>query len=192
MKSRSDSFLAALTPDQQDTLYDWLLIHSFAEVQQKLASPAPIGFAVQAHLTSLKRFFRKRTEELRRQSQAELGAESPQASLTGAAQESLDHAAYELAGESTRDPQSFAQASRWLLRNRMVQLREQFLQVARDQVEVARGRLALDRESWEWDAARIALNNAHALQEIGNKNDIDDPQKIRRARELIFGPELPD
>jgi hypothetical protein len=192
MKSRPDSFLAQLTPDQQDTLYDWLLINSFADVQQKLAAPPPTGFGVQAHLTSLKRFFRRRAEELRRESQAELRQHSPEASLTGAAQESLDHTAYELAAESAKDPQSFSQAARWLLRNRMAQLREQFLQVAKGQLEVARGRLVLDRQSWEWDAARIALENAHELQEIGNDPDIDDPEKIRRARIRVFGPDIPE
>ena len=62
-KVRSESVLAQLSEEQQETLYDWLLGASYQEVQVRLAAPPPEGFGVKTHYTSLRRFFKRRNQE---------------------------------------------------------------------------------------------------------------------------------
>jgi hypothetical protein len=55
-----------------------------------------------------------------------------------------------------------------------------------------RERLALKRKEFEFNAARTAIEHAWELQEIAREPELDDEDKIRRARERVFGPNLPD
>jgi hypothetical protein len=43
-KTRSDSFAAKLIEKEKDTLYDWLQVESYADVQKKVALPEAGGF----------------------------------------------------------------------------------------------------------------------------------------------------
>ena len=56
--------LDSLTDDQRATVYDWLLDFPTKEVVEKVAQPAPEGFGVKTHVTTLRRFKDRRWAEL--------------------------------------------------------------------------------------------------------------------------------
>src|SRR5437667_9355198 len=91
-KRRSESFLHRLTPDQQDTLYDWLLTHSYLQVQQLAARPAPEGFGFIINLTSLRRFYRERAAQIGAedlQEASESASEMPETALYSATERAM-------------------------------------------------------------------------------------------------------
>jgi hypothetical protein len=191
---RRDSFLNQLTAQQQDTLYDWLQGDSYPTVQKRVATPAPEGFGIHVHITSLKRFFRKRTEELRAAAAEELRMEAKSEtppSFSEAAADSIQYMAYDIA-TSGGPAANFNDLSRWLVRNKTLQLKEAYLRVAQEHLALAKEQLALEKKKFEFNAARLALEHAHDLNQIAHQPNLDDEDKIRRAREKLFGPNLPD
>jgi hypothetical protein len=191
---RRDSSIAPLTPQQQDTVYDWLLTESTPIVQKRLAAPAPDGFGLQVQLTSLKRFFRKRTQELKAAAADELRAESKSGSVPSfseAASDSIQYMAYDIA-TSGGPAANFNDLSRWFARNKGMELKEAYLRVAQEHLALAKEQLALEKKKFEFNAARVALEHAHDLNQIADEPTLDDEDKIRRAREKLFGPNLPD
>jgi hypothetical protein len=52
---RAGSLLARLTSDQRTQLFKWLLDHQVADVVNFVAAPAPAGFGIQTHKTTLRR-----------------------------------------------------------------------------------------------------------------------------------------
>ena len=58
-KTRSDSRLAQLTPEQQAELYRRLKTQTYAAVQRWLTHPPPDGLRLKTHINSLYRFFHR-------------------------------------------------------------------------------------------------------------------------------------
>lgn len=185
MKQRSDSALAKLSTEEQDTLYEWLHGESYVEVKKRVAKPKPEGFEIEVQLTSLRRFWRKRYREEQREAIEEAKENPPvvvDVNLAPAADQSIDYMAYDMASSGRLE--AFNSLSRWQTRRKALELKEGFLAVAKEQ-------LALEREKFEFDASRAALEHANALQAIAVDRRLDDSAKIQKAREQMFGPNLP-
>src|SRR5262249_50812820 len=55
LRIRAGSFLARLNADQRSQLFKWLLEYTVADVLNLVAAPAPGGFGIQTHKTTLHR-----------------------------------------------------------------------------------------------------------------------------------------
>ena len=184
MKPRHDSALAQLTEEQQAQVYDWLQTLGYTESIKKIAEPAPDGFGLKTYRASLHRFYVRYTAELKNehgQDAVELtGNPEPGPALVTATQDATRHIAFQIA-TSPHNTETFKHLSEWLTK-------QEYLALAREQLQVSRERLALEREKAELNAARLALKYQMALQEIIQDQSSDDEDKIRAARDLIFGP----
>ena len=199
MKVRSDSVLAQLTQEQLAMLYDWILASSsYQDAQARALKPAPDGFSLHIHITTLRRFYQNYTTWLRQQEQPDRIAAEP-AQLISAAQNEIAHSIHSLA----HSPANIAQlkiVTNFLQQQRETALKENFLDLARDQAAAARERIALERErmieqrrQWEYNAARAALNHMPALIKIFQDATMDNEDKIWAAREVCFGkPPAPE
>ncbi len=193
-KTRSDSFATKLSEKEKDTLYDWLQVESYADVKKKLALPRPEGFGIETHLTSLKRFFRTRTLELRREAAEELSRRTEGGEVRNfseAAAETLEFVGYDLASGGG-SAANFNDLSRWVGRTQGLDLKAGYLRVAQEHLALAKEQLALEKKKFEFNAARLALEHAAELTAIVKQPSLDDEEKIRRARERLFGPNLPE
>src|SRR4051794_19800654 len=101
MKARSDDVLSKLPEDQQIRIYDWLLELGYSTTIQKLAEPAPDGFALKTHRASLHRFFKRYQQKLRSDdiAAARENRSSPEEAsvLVSDAEQSVQYAAQQLA-----------------------------------------------------------------------------------------------
>jgi hypothetical protein len=192
-KLRMDSTFSILTADQQSQLYDWLLADTGPNVQKRLAEPPPVGFGLHASLDSIGRFFRKRRADLRTGEIAELtSALSPQDAqkFQTAAAEAFAHNAYEIA--HAPDPaKTFAPLARWFADHENNLLKREYIELAKEQLALARERLNHQRRVFEFNAARAALSALCDLQQIADHPQMDDEQKVWAARTHLFGA-LPD
>ena len=190
-KIRSDSALSNLTEEQQAQLYDWIVLLGCPQAKVQLAKPEPEGFGVAAHITSLRRFFRRysatlKIEEIEDAEQLAVQAKSqPSTPLRNGAEEAMHHAAFQFS-TAPLDPDTFNHLSRWLTKQKAYEQKAEYIQIARDNLAVARERLALDREKMELNCARLALKHFLELQEIYKNPAWDDEDKVRAAREKLF------
>ena len=193
MKIRSNSTLAQLSQDQLALLYDWILsCRSLPDVQARALKPAPDGFGLHIHITTLRRFYQDYTAWVREQEPINAGATSP-ADLVAAAQSEVVHAIHGLA-HSPSDPAHLRIVTTFLHQQREAALKEGFLELARQQTAATQERLALERDrmaeqrrQWEYNAARAALNHMPALMKIYHTDTTDNEDKIWAAREICFG-----
>ncbi|MDB6041305.1 MAG: hypothetical protein JWM99_5146 [Verrucomicrobiales bacterium] len=58
-KPRSDSPLLNLPQPEKDKLNGWLLTHPYHKVQELISQPAPAGFGLKAHISSIGRYYQK-------------------------------------------------------------------------------------------------------------------------------------
>jgi hypothetical protein len=193
-KIRPDSVLLQLTEEQKETLYDWLLADSYVGVQARMAASPPEGFGIKAHLTSLRRFFAKRNKEVRDENDEELELSREidgDAKVLRAAERSLTGRAYDLA-TSGQSLEEMDQAARCLGSIRRLELKQGYLRVAEDHLNLAREQAKLEREKFEINTARLALEHAADLKEIMNDPVLDDEDKIRKARSKVFLGKIPE
>ena len=193
MKVRSDSALAQLTKEQLAILYDWILASgTYTEAQQRALKPAPDGFGLHIHITTLRRFYQDYTAWLREQESMESRVTNP-TDLVTAAQTEIAHAIHALAHSPT-DAAHLKIVTTFLNQQREASLKEGFLQLARQQSAATQERLSLERErmaeqrrEWEYNAARAALNHMPELMRIYHNNTLDNEDKFWAAREICFG-----
>jgi hypothetical protein len=88
--------------------------------------------------------------------------------------------AFQLAIAPQIDPARFATVARWVLR-----LENQKQRAA--EINLEERRLALEQKKFEFNAAREVLNHLADLQVILDDNQKDDEDKIRAARDKVFG-----
>lgn len=187
MKIRPDSAIAALTEEQRNQLYDWLLSHSYPEVIDLAAkSESDGGFNIKFHRTTLIRFFNKEREERQAQELAELAARSdinevPERInlLIKASQTHFAQATYELA-KAANNPDDYERLDRAL--HHM-----EFVRVKREELALERERMLEQKRQWEFDAAREVMRNLVEYQKIHKQPTVDEPEKIWLAREVAFG-----
>jgi hypothetical protein len=67
--------------------------------------------------------------------------------------------------------------------------KERSTRIAESQLDLARQRLALERDKFEFVAARMALIHQAELAKICRATSDDDYAKILKARDLLFGLE---
>jgi hypothetical protein len=191
MKPRSDSALFKLSEDQQAQVHDWLVTVGYLQTQKNVAASPPDGFGLKTHFASLHRFFVRYTQEHQQENfaqaaellQTNSGYGDPN-TLKNATEQAVVHSAFHLA-TSPQDSEAFGRLTRWLAKQKKLELTQEYLALARQ-------RLALEREKFECNVAALALEHADALQPIADDTKLDDAAKIRRARERVFGPNLPD
>jgi hypothetical protein len=195
-KIHAQNVLLQLTEEQQETLYDWLLVDSYRAVQARVAAAPPEGFGLKVHLMSLQRFFKRQRLEARADWGEELSVSTPDRGEQGlkimkAAEQSITASAYELAttGQSLKE---MDQAARCLGSIRRLELKQGYLRVAEEHLNLAREQAKLEREKFEINTARLALEHAADLKEIMNDPMLDDEDKIRKARSKVFLGKIPE
>jgi hypothetical protein len=204
MKLRSDSTLAKLTEHQLTDLFDWCGDLSFEEVIKKAAQPAPEGLGLKLHKTTLVRFFREETKRRHAHDLAQLamtdsdsdpsslnpgqsGSDpSSLANLIRASRGEFAHAVYELSLAAT-EPENFDRLERALHHLDIVAIKRDQLKLHEQELELARERLALDRENFEYNAAGAVMEHIVPLRAIDKRTDIDEDDKIKLARKICFG-----
>jgi hypothetical protein len=187
-KARSESMLSQLSEEQQETLYDWLLGASYREVQVRLAAPPPEGFGVKTHYTSLRRFFNRRNQE----AWEELLKDLPEGNegeghlkMVAAARRSVVGKTYDLAS-SGQTLDEFGKAAKCLAAMEQIEVKRGYLRVAEEHLTLARQQAELEREKFETNTARLALEHAAKLKEIIHNHTLDDEGKIRQSRRVVF------
>ena len=178
--------LANLSTEQQEQLLAWLELHPMREVLEKVAAPAPDGFGIKTHPTTLRRFFARHRatvpEENSELANDLLKSIETSSKFDSATAHSVRHIAFELSNSPGINSKLFKALSRWVLKMRDQEHAEQHLALARE-------RLALERARFEFNAAREALNHHTQLGQILADPHADDEAKIHAARERIFGKE---
>ena len=146
------SILDTLTDEQKDQLYDWLQQMPVPQVALKLAQPAPEGFGIKTHNTTLQRYKERRWAE-------EAADQMEAAKIAGA--RSADDATLDTAIASTLKRHLFARASapdattadlallaRFVHRNEKLKLDIQRVQISRERVAQNNRRLdILERDT---------------------------------------------
>jgi hypothetical protein len=177
--------LDSLTTAQQEQLVDWLELHPIKTVLELVAAPPPEGFGIKTHITSLRRFQlraqahnQKDLAECHVELLEELGGD-PQA-LNLLTDSALRQFAVELATVNNRDPANFATVSSWVLRLQQNAQRDRELKAIED-------RIALEREKFQFNAARAAILHMVKIKEVILEHPGDNEDKIWAVRDEMFG-----
>ncbi len=178
-KPRSDAKLLNLPEEKQAQLVDWLLggtpYHEARALVQK-------EFGVSVSLASLSHFYqavctphliRRRAQAVGMAAEVARAAESSPAQFDAATVDAIRQKAFELAISPMSQPKD-------------VKALFMLLQKSRDQ-ELKAETLKLDREKFEFDAAKSALEALPALQQIARTPGLDEREKIDRVRRQLFG-----
>ena len=203
MKLRADSTLSKLNQDQLDQLFDWLSDESYEDVIEQASQPAPVGFGLKLHKTTLVRFFRDETRRRHAEELSHLAASSMDVSdtqssvhsprnsgitdLIAAARGEFAHAIYELS-LATDEPENFDRLERALYHVDAVTIRQGHLALKEREAALDQQRFDFQKTQWQFDAAHLALKQAETFKEIIKDRDLDEYEKIWAARELCFGP----
>jgi hypothetical protein len=190
MKPRPDSTIAKLTEPQRDQLYDWLSENSYREAIRLAAEPAPTGFGITFHKTTLVRFYkeertRRHAEQLAEAISTDLPKIDPDELLSQAKLELL-HSCYDTAHESL-DADSRNQLSRALNRLESAQLKREHLTLKKQLVAIEQQRLDLETKKFEYNAVEAAAKHAVQLNTISADDQLNDRQKFAQARDILFG-----
>ena len=129
--------LDQLTNEQLDQLYDWLLDMPTKQVVEKVALPAPEGFGIKTHVTTLRRFKDRRWAELaadRIQTATQLAGitTNQHDTLDTGIQVAIKHHMFERASASNITNDQLTLVSRWSHRQEKLKLEIQRVQIARD------------------------------------------------------------
>ena len=187
--------LEALTEPQRDQLFAWLETHKVSHVLQLVARPEPDGFGIATHDNTLRRWHR-REKLARRPSELEFAQQVIAASkddplLDQATATLLRQAAFDLSSAPKTSARDFKALARWVLKLRQQQHEAELLALKRErlarQLELEKQRLALETKKFEFNAARQAICHLPELMEIVKDPKKDDEDKIRAAREKLFG-----
>lgn len=165
----------------------WLERYSPATVVEMMAQPEPDGFGIQTHVTTLRRFNARR-QAASRVEEIDVArlflSEDPGDPIEKATNIILKDWAFQIATHPQRTNGGFKSLSRWVFKLREHKQRE--LQLA-----INRERLALERDKFEYNAARQALLHHDGLGGILKDKSSDDEAKINAAREQLFGRPVP-
>jgi len=199
---QTNNTLAILTEEQLADLYDWICADGILQAQKRLAQPSPHGFGLNAHRNTLSRFFHDHSRRDHRQDLVEIESmpvnPADESRLLSSAQTILAHTAYRLSFTAAA-PQVFNQLSRTLHRHRIADLKEAFLHVAQQQLDIARQRLALQRDflaekkrQFNFNAAKQAALHALKIKTVLADKTIDLEAKVWKVNDIVFGPPPPE
>ncbi|HYE33511.1 MAG TPA: hypothetical protein VEH27_18970 [Methylomirabilota bacterium] len=175
---RAECALSALTPDQQEQLYDWLESYPLRRVLEMVAAPCPEGFGLKTHLTTLRRFHvraRARFQNQLAEDLPEIGAPAPGTDQLLLA--SLQRAAAELSTDQLTASR-FTAAAKWMLRLKEIEQRQQ-------EIELTRERLQLEHAKFRFNAADAALAHYEELGAISSNSSLQHREKVQAAQESI-------
>ncbi|HYE31374.1 MAG TPA: hypothetical protein VEH27_08105 [Methylomirabilota bacterium] len=178
--------LNALTPAQQQILFDWLETHSVKQVLEMVAAPPPEGFGLKTHITTLRRFHLRARWRFQSQLTEDISDLPPshKPGLNNSDQltlHKLREATLHNAMLHQSDPATVATLGRWMLRLKEAEYRK-------EELELLRARLALETRKFEFNAARQAIIHQQEIATICSNTSTDNEDKIWAAREKIFGP----
>jgi hypothetical protein len=159
-----NSPLHVLTEAQLNQLYEWLLETPAKEVAQKIALPAPDGFGIKTHVTTLRRFKDRRWAELAAdqiETAAHLAGAHPaqQDTLDAGILSALKHHLFQIASSADVTDAQLALLGRWAHRQEKLKLDIQRVQIVRERLAQHDRRLQiLDRsvQVREQESARRA------------------------------------
>ena len=192
MKLRNNSTLSILTEEQQAQLYDWIQTLGYTETLKKVAAQPPDGFGLATHRATLHGFFQRYQKAVRAEDIAAAKETRPISSedasvLFSDAENSCLHAAHQIA-TGPMNPDTFAKMNQWLQAHKDAQTKTHYLQLAYRQLVLAEQRHAFNREKYELNVAKMALQHAAALQCIHADTALTTEARIKAARELLYGP----
>lgn len=180
-KTRADAVLLNLPEDQQAKLADWLL-SGVPYHEAKVLAEKEFGVSVRS-LSSFSEFFSAvcapHLLARRRRALGAAGERAQEAEIhSGAAfdaatLDALRQKAYELAESPQTDPRDVKAVMMLLLK-------------ARDQ-DFEREKLTLDRQKFEFDAAKACLEKLPELKAIATDKGLDSQQRIEQVRMKLFG-----
>jgi len=167
------STLDTLTDEQKDQLYDWLKQMPVLQVALKLAQPAPEGFGIKTHNTTLQRYKERRW--------AEEAADQMEAAKNACAS-SADHAILDTAIASTLKRHLFARASapdaktadlallaRFVHRNEKLKLEVERVQISRERLAQNNRRLDLLDRSVKVREETLLFRRASSPSPLGGE-----------------------
>jgi hypothetical protein len=167
----------------KEQILSWLECHPTRLVVEMIARPAPDGFGVNTHVTTLRRFYARHQAsssdgELEIAKLFDSVGSSP--SIENATENLLREWAFQIATNPQKTNSAFKTLARWRLKLREQQQRERLL-------EIHEQRLHLERDKFEFNAARQALLHHESLGRILKEPNSDDEAKIQAARQQLFG-----
>src|SRR5437764_7773674 len=115
------SSIESLPEEAQAQIISWLEVEPRHKVVERIAKPAPEGFGIQTHATTLSRFF---TRYMAKERQADLDlakALAPNAAgdpIDAATHSLISDWAFQIATKPKRNVDAFKALSRWLLKSR--------------------------------------------------------------------------
>jgi hypothetical protein len=176
-----------LSADQLDQICDWLQHLTLAQVVHRMAQPSPEGFGIQTSRAALSRLTNRfKLEKILDENQdfkawaAELTAQNQanpapyQQAAVGIMEQRVFLEAIEL-----KSPGAFKRVTNWLLRRETHSMKI-------EQLKIARARLALQREKFEFSVSKAALPTLPALPEIAVDEPLDACRKIEAGRVKLF------
>ena len=143
-KRRSDSAFAKLSPEDHTRLQAWLRENSYHKVVELVAQPAPEGFGIKTHITSLCRYYRQTIHDELLETRLDTGAEFQElAALCDSnpiayhtiAFENLERRLMELSADPQLDLPSSLKLMNMLLRKQEFQLKHRQLQARSEKTQ---------------------------------------------------------
>jgi hypothetical protein len=190
-KLRSDSTWKKLTPEEREKLECWLFEEraSYQEVLERVKRE----FQVEASLTSLAMYYQRVAKERKELDIKNTVNYAKRINNLGDSNES--------AGASLDD---LRYAGMKLAALRLVQVATESPEKVKELTALARvigksydtdlliHRIELMREKWEWDASTACAMHKIELDKIESEKNVDEAVTLRKCREALFGPNLPD
>lgn len=189
------NYLCELTEAEQEKLLILSEEYTERELVKEVAKPKPEEFGLELSRATIGRMVRElrarkmleQGEEVRKQARAvkaqqgDAGSELEEGALAMLRQRFFQEAASTM---RTTDVALMYRSMKELL------LKEQRVALARDRARISQEHLELAREQFQFNAARAALEYCGELQRIWDDKQLDNEDKILRARERMFGKEV--
>ncbi|MEW6307080.1 MAG: hypothetical protein AB1705_26755 [Verrucomicrobiota bacterium] len=183
-KVRPDSdVMANYTPEQQAKILEWFKNHTYPELIKRIQQE----FGRKISEKSLRTFFDQSafnrefsvfaTSANKANQVVEHFRKNP-TDVYAAILQMVGQIAFELSLHSKEvSAKELAELTRIALNVREYELRER--------------KLDLERERFEFEAARALLAQMPRLRQVAQSNALDDDEKLQRVREMLFGKNIP-
>lgn len=185
MRIRPNSTLAKLSPDQLETIFDWIASGvSYRDVKDRCAQPLPEGFGLHVNISTLWGFYSaeralRHDEALAQARYNHVDSPDPDQLMQNLKIE-LAHACYEVANQPGT-PAVVNALSRISHRLDLIRLEQQRLALERDF-------LSEKQRQFNFNAARAAAKHAHKIKEVVKTKGLDAEDKLWKISDIVFGP----
>ena len=194
------STLDTLTAEQLDQLYDWLLERPASKVVEKVALPAPEGFGLQTHITTLQRFKRNRYAELAADqleaARAIATANSNNSNSNHSDDVVLDHAIastlkrqlFDRASTPNATTADLALLARYVQRNEKIKIDIERVQIARERLAQNNRRLELLERATQVREKTLELRRAESEHRRENNSKLNTKNSELAKQPDHLGP----